>query len=79
LPRTAVIAVDESALLFCCAVTTLVGLAAGVVSASGASRASLQHRLQQVSQRTIGGNDRARRLLVVAETAVALTLIVGAR
>lgn len=78
LPRTAAIAVDESALLFCCAVTTLVGLAAGVVSASGASRASLQHRLQQVSQRTIGGNDRARRLLVVAETAVALTLLVGA-
>jgi predicted permease len=79
LPRLNVIVFDPAGFLFAFAVTTVVGLAAGVVPALQISRNDLQSGLQTVSRRIAGSTHLwTRRLLVIAEIALALVLLVSA-
>jgi putative ABC transport system permease protein len=78
LPRLSAIALDGRALAFAVAVTALVGLVVGSIPAFLGSRGDLRAALQQSSGRTSGGHQTTRRVLVVAEVALALVLLVGA-
>lgn len=78
LPRIDAIAIDTATLVFAIAITTLVGAAIGFVPALQASRDDPAGALRQASARTAGGHAATRRLLVVAEVALALVLLVGA-
>ena len=77
LPRAAAIRLDTPVYLFAFAITTLIGLAVGLVPALHASRGDLQAGLQQASRRS-AGHHRTRRTLVVLEVSLALVLLVGA-
>jgi predicted permease len=59
-------------------VTAIIGLGVGVVPALRASRVALGGALQRGSRRLASGHAATRRLLVVAEVALALVLLVGA-
>jgi putative ABC transport system permease protein len=78
LPRVSAMRLDLPAFAFAVALTTLIGLAVGLVPAVHASRRDPQMGLQQTSQRTAGGYQFARGTLVVAEVALALVLLVSA-
>jgi putative ABC transport system permease protein len=78
LPRIGVIHLNGTVFGFCLVVTTVIGLAIGVIPAMHASRASLQLGLQQSSHRTAGGHLATRGTLVVTEVALALVLLVAA-
>ncbi len=78
LPRLAAIHVDSSALVFAVVVTSVIGLAVGVLPALHASREDLQAGLQETSRRSVGEHHVTRRALVVAEVALSLILLVGA-
>src|SRR5687767_9715749 len=77
LPRVSAIGVDATAFAFGLAVTTLIGLALGIVPALQAARSDPNRDLQSGSRRMAGGNRRTRSALVVAEVAIALVLLVG--
>jgi putative ABC transport system permease protein len=77
LPRAGAIAVDASVFAFGLGLTTLVGLAFGLIPALHAARNDLHTGLQHSSRRTAGGHQVMRRTLVVAEVALALVLLVG--
>ncbi|HKV71785.1 MAG TPA: ABC transporter permease [Gemmatimonadales bacterium] len=77
LPRADAIAVNGTVLLVGALVTTLVGLAVGILPALHATRSDPQQDIQQGSRRTVGGHRRARGILVAAEVALALVLLVG--
>lgn len=72
--------VDPTALLFTICLTTLAGLACGLLPAVSLSRSRTPALLQQATQqRTAGrGAGLARNILVVAEVALACVLLVGA-
>jgi putative ABC transport system permease protein len=76
LPRAAAIAVDASAFAFGLIVTSLIGLAVGLIPALQAAREDPHGSLQLGSRRAAGGHGRTRSVLVVAEVALALTLLV---
>jgi len=78
LPRASAISVDVTVFVFAFGITTLVGLLVGLIPALHASRGDLHTGLQQSSRRTAGGQQLTRRLLVVAEVALALVLLVSA-
>ena len=78
LPRAGAIAVNGAVFAFALGVTTLIGLAVGVVPAMHATRSDVQTRMRQVSRHAIGGHQLTRRVLVVAEVSLALVLLVGA-
>ncbi|HJQ26853.1 MAG TPA: ABC transporter permease [Blastocatellia bacterium] len=78
LPRVGAIGVDGNVFAFAFAITALIGLAVGLVPALHASRSDLHGDLQQSSRRTASGHQLTRRVLVVAEVALALVLLVGA-
>lgn len=78
LPRAAAIAVDTPVLLFAAAVTTVIGIAFGIVPALHATRNDLQAAIQHGSPRASGAHRRTRSVLVVAEVAVACVLLVSA-
>ena len=77
LPRAGDIAVDRMVFAIGVAITTLIGLACGLIPALQAARSDPQHDLQGGSRRTVGGHRRVRTLLVVAEVAIALVLLVS--
>ena len=77
LPRVSAIGVDGWVFAFGLGITTLVGLAFGVMPALDAARVDLRAGLQQSSRQTAGGRQVTRRALVVAEVALALVLLVG--
>jgi putative ABC transport system permease protein len=77
LSRVAGVGLDAPAYLFAFVVTTLIGLAVGLVPALHAARGDLQVGLQQASRRS-AGHHRTRRTLVVLEVSLALVLLVGA-
>jgi putative ABC transport system permease protein len=77
LPRAAAIGVDGAVFLFGLGITTLLGLAVGLIPALHASRDEPHRDLQHASARTAGGGRRARSALVVAEVALALVLLVS--
>lgn len=77
-PRLDAIRVDNVALLFGLMVTTLVGVAIGLIPAFRASATRLQSSVQYGSTRIAGDHHAIRRVLVVAEVALALVLLVSA-
>ncbi|HEV3196408.1 MAG TPA: ABC transporter permease [Bryobacteraceae bacterium] len=78
LPRVSAISVDGPVFAFAFAITTLIGVAAGLIPAWQASRGGLSAGIEQGSRRTAGGHQLTRRTLVVAEVALALMLLVSA-
>jgi putative ABC transport system permease protein len=77
-PRVDAIRVDTIAFLFGLLVTTLVGVAIGLIPAFRASATSIQWGVQFGSTRVAGDHQTIRRVLVVAEVALALVLLVSA-
>ena len=65
LPRVGAIRLDGAVFAFGLGLTTLIGLAVGLIPALHASRRDLQSGLQQSSRRTAGGHQVTRRTLVV--------------
>ncbi len=78
LPRLDAIRLDPAAFLFAFAITTVIGVAAGVIPALHISRNDLQTGLRQSSSRVAGTHLWTRRVLVVSEVALALVLLVSA-
>ncbi|HLY20152.1 MAG TPA: ABC transporter permease [Bryobacteraceae bacterium] len=78
LPRVGAIAVNGSVFAFALGMTTVVGLLVGLIPALQASRGGLVSGIQLVSRRTAGGRLMTRRVLVVAEVALAIVLLVSA-
>jgi putative ABC transport system permease protein len=78
LPRVNAIALDAPVFAFAFFITTLVGLAAGLIPAVQSPRANLQAGLQQGARMTAGNRQWTRRALVVSEVALALMLLVAA-
>jgi len=77
LPRIGAIAIDGAVFAFGLGVTTLIGLAVGLIPALRASCNEPQTALQENSQRTVDGHRRTRSALVVVEVALALVLLVS--
>ena len=77
LPRAGAIRVDATIFVFGLGITTLIGLAFGLIPAQQAARNDPRQELQHGSQRTAGGHRRTRSALVVAEVALALVLLVS--
>jgi putative ABC transport system permease protein len=78
LPRASAIQLDAPAFVAAAALTTLVGLGAGLAPALQGARRNLRGRMPS-GERTAGGASHGlRRLLVAAEIALALVLLVGA-
>ncbi|MBZ5622248.1 MAG: ABC transporter permease [Acidobacteriia bacterium] len=78
LPRVGAIAVNAPVFVFALGITTLIGLAVGLIPALDASRGDLVPGIQQSSWRATGGHQMTRRTLVVSEVALALVLLVSA-
>ncbi len=78
LPRLATMHVDATALLFGVVVTSVIGLVVGVLPAIHASREDLHAGIQETSRRSVGDHHVTRRVLVVAEVALSLVLLVSA-
>ena len=78
LPRVDSIRVDRLAFGFGVAVTTLVGIAVGLIPALSASATGLRSALQLGSPRASRNHHTTRRMLVVAQVALALVLLVSA-
>jgi len=78
LPRLDAIHLDLPAYLFAFAITTMIGLVAGVVPTLHISRNDMHTGLRQSSSRIAGSHLWTRRLLVVTEVALALVLLVSA-
>lgn len=78
LPRAAEVGIDGRVLLFTAAVAVLAGILFGLAPALRISRANLQDTLKEGGRGASGGPTRAHSVLVVAETALALVLLIGA-
>ncbi|MGI8432610.1 MAG: ABC transporter permease [Chthoniobacterales bacterium] len=80
LPRIGEIGVDSTVLAFALAVSLLVGLVLGLVPAIHLSQRQLQSDLQEAGRGSSagGGSARIRSLLIVAQVALTLILLVGA-
>jgi putative ABC transport system permease protein len=75
LPRLNAIRIDSATFAYAFVATTLVGLLVGAVPALYALRANLGSTLQRTSRRSVGGRQRVRGALVVAEVALAFMLL----
>jgi predicted permease len=78
LPRSDDIKVDSTVLLFTLAVSILTGLVFGLAPALGASRPDLNETLKEGGRSGSSGRQRIKNVLVVAEIAISLVLLVGA-
>lgn len=80
LPRLAGLGVDARVVAFAVLTTLVTGLLFGLAPALHASRADLNETLKDGTKGSSGGAGaaRARQLLLVAEVAISLTLLVGA-
>jgi putative ABC transport system permease protein len=77
MPRVNAINIDSSMFLFAFAVTTMIGIAAGLFPACRAARTRLPLGLRE-SSRSVAGGAPARSILVVAEVSFAVMLLVSA-
>ena len=78
LPRAQAIGVNGSVYVFACGVTALVGVVVGLVPALQVSRGALLFGIQRSSSRMISAPRKLRGLLVTAEVALAVVLLIGA-
>jgi putative ABC transport system permease protein len=76
LPRLGAIGLDRTIFAFALGLTTLVGLAVGLVPALSAVRTDLKTGLHDAARGSTGGHQRTRRALVVAEIALALVVLI---
>jgi predicted permease len=74
------VAVDATALAFCAVLALGTGLVSGLAPAFAVARLDLQQTLREGGRGSSGGRavERARRALVVAQIALATTLLIGA-
>jgi putative ABC transport system permease protein len=77
LPRIGAVRVDGTMFAFALGITTLIGLAFGVVPALQAARSDPHQDLQHGTRRTAGGHRGTRGALVIAEIGLALVLLVS--
>ena len=79
LPRIDEVSIDARVLLFTFAIATLTGILFGLIPALKASRTNLTQSLKEGSRSVAGGgSQRLRSLIVVAEIALSLVLLVSA-
>jgi putative ABC transport system permease protein len=78
MPRVQAIGVHGPAFLFSLAVTTCIGIAVGLTPALRAARSDLRSGLQEGARSAVRGNHVTRQMLVIAEVALALVLLVSA-
>ena len=78
LPRADAIRVDLRVFAFAVLLTTLVGLIVGLVPALGAVRGKTTDGLHRTASSRISSRSTARSVLVIAEVALAVVLLVGA-
>jgi predicted permease len=79
IPRMSTIGIDAGVLAFTSAVTVLTGVLFGLAPALRSSRVSLSETLKEGGRSQAGsGHRRLRNLLVVAEIALSLVLLIGA-
>ena len=79
-PRTNEIHLDGMALLFTFGITLLTGVAFGLLPALQVSKPNVHTTLKEGGRQTgnVGSRPRTRRLLVIAEVALSLLLLIGA-
>lgn len=77
IPRAGAIALNGTVFLFALAITTVIGLAFGVIPALQAARSDPHEAMQQDTRRAAGRHGRTRGALVAAEFALALVLLVS--
>ena len=79
LPRANSIHLDQAALIFTIAITTFSGLFAGLLPAFAATRNELLAPLKENARSVAGGHSRARlrKILLTAEVALTVVLLVG--
>ena len=78
LPRLGAISLDRNAFLFALGLTTLIGLLVGLIPAIHSSRSDLNVGLKEGARQTAGAHQLTRRVLVIAEVALALVLLASA-
>lgn len=80
LPQWMEITVDSRVLIFTLTISILAGLASGLAPALQASKTDLNEHLKEGGKGSGGSSagNRARRILIITQTALALTLLVGA-
>ena len=78
LPRASAIHVNAAVFAFALGISTCVGIIVGLVPALRISRDGARTGLQESGRRATGGHTGARGVLVVAEVALALVLLVSA-
>jgi predicted permease len=78
IPRLAAIGIDSRVLAFTTAVAVLTGILFGLAPALRGSRVNLSETLKEGGRSLVGGHHRLRNLLVVAEIALSLVLLIGA-
>ena len=78
LPRLTDVALDGRVIGFAAAVTIAAGIAFGMAPAFQGASIDLQHLLRDGGRSTAGSGRRLRELLVVAEIALSVVLVVGA-
>jgi len=78
LSRASAIQLDVTVLVFAFALSALIGVGVGIIPAIHATRTDLHGGVQQGSHRTATAHQTTRRLLVIAEVALALVLLASA-
>jgi putative ABC transport system permease protein len=78
IPRASEVHLDLTILGFAAGVSIVVGILAGLVPALRGSRVSLQQVMKQGGRTAVAGRTRIASALVIAEFALALTLLAGA-
>jgi predicted permease len=78
IPRIATIGIDGRVLVFTLAIIALTGVLFGLAPALRNSRASLGDTLKEGGRSLVGGSQQLRNLLVIAEIALSLVLLIGA-
>ncbi len=78
LPRLADVRLDVRVLIFAVIVSITAGALAGMLPAFRASRTQLTSALRSNDQRSVGGGERVRNLLLAAEAAFSIILLIGA-
>ncbi len=78
LPRATEVRLDAPVLAFALGLSVLTGLLFGLVPALRVSGTPLQGTLKEGGRGTVGGGQRLRNALVIAEVALAVVLVVGA-
>ncbi len=78
LPRIGAIRLDGAMFLFGLVITTIIGLAVGLLPALSIASRDLHSGTKESSPRTSGNHQRTRGALVVAEVSLALVLLVSA-